>query len=165
MIATSSFYVARRRFIGVLAAVAFTSPQAAFAQANPLLGTWQLNLTKSTFRPGPGPRSQPWTIVATGQGVTLNLEGIGAQGATQKSVWPIIFDGRPHPVTGNVNADAVTSRRIDPYTLQGEYLKVGSTVGNWTMVVSRDSRITTFISTARLVNGQQNNNVAIFDRQ
>jgi hypothetical protein len=142
-----------------------TLPRISFAQTEPLVGSWRLNVAKSTFNPGPGPRAQTWTIESAGGGLRLNLEGMGAQGGQQKSEWPIVFDGRPHPVTGNVNTDAITSRRIDPYTLQGEYLKGGSTVGNWTIVVSRDGRVTTITASQRLANGQQNNNVSVFERQ
>src|SRR5439155_25044445 len=34
--------------------------------ADPLVGTWQLNLAKSKFSPGPAPRSETRTYVAAG---------------------------------------------------------------------------------------------------
>jgi hypothetical protein len=46
--------------VGLAAAIAL--PQVGLAQSN--LGTWKLNVAKSTYSPGPAPKSQ-----------TLNFEG------------------------------------------------------------------------------------------
>ncbi|HEX4239871.1 MAG TPA: hypothetical protein VHZ53_00560, partial [Steroidobacteraceae bacterium] len=34
--------------------------------ADPVIGTWQLNAAKSTFSPGPGPKSQTRTYAESG---------------------------------------------------------------------------------------------------
>jgi hypothetical protein len=51
--------------------VAISVPQTAFAQSNPLfnsvIGTWKLNLAKSTYSPGPPPRSRTLILQAEGQ--------------------------------------------------------------------------------------------------
>jgi len=49
----------------VLAAIAAGSLS---AEDNPFAGTWKLNLAKSKFDPGSGPKSQTRTIVAQGEG-------------------------------------------------------------------------------------------------
>ena len=78
-------------------AVVVTLPQAAFAQTN--LGTWKLNLAKSTYSPGPAPRSQTLTFTGTGQNLVDNLEGIDAEGKPLKGVylrWKVLpNDGCP----------------------------------------------------------------------
>jgi len=35
-----------------------------YAQSNPLVGTWKLNVAKSKFDPGPGPKSMTRTVEA-----------------------------------------------------------------------------------------------------
>jgi hypothetical protein len=60
-----STIVARRVFISILAAsaLAVALPQVAFAaQTDPLIGTWKLNLAKSTYTAGPTPRSGTTTF-------------------------------------------------------------------------------------------------------
>ena len=58
--------------VALLAASLVTlSPQASFAQTDPWLGTWKLNLAKSTYSPGPPPKSLTVTIEAAGQGMKL----------------------------------------------------------------------------------------------
>jgi hypothetical protein len=42
-------------FLAVLFAAAL--PQASFAQSNPLVGTWKIDLAKSKYTPGPLPKA------------------------------------------------------------------------------------------------------------
>ena len=60
-------------------AVATALPQIGFAQSNPWIGTWKADLAKSTFSPGPPPRSMTVTFQAEGQGLRLTFDIIDAQ--------------------------------------------------------------------------------------
>jgi hypothetical protein len=82
------------------AVVSTTLPQASFAQSNPLVGTWKLNLEKSKYNPGPLPKSLTRTTEAVGQSFRSTFEGINAQGSPVKVVFgPYSYDGKPYPVT------------------------------------------------------------------
>jgi hypothetical protein len=48
------------------------------AQSDPFLGTWQLNLAKSKYSPGPPPKSQ--TVNFQGEGGRITVVGIDAAG-------------------------------------------------------------------------------------
>src|SRR5260221_11788697 len=71
----------------------------AVAQGDLRTGTWELNLAKSTFSPGPPPRRQTLTFQAAGPQWTALLQGVDAAG---KPINPdmddlaITFDGRDH---------------------------------------------------------------------
>ena len=45
---------------------------AAFAQSDPQVGIWKLNLAKSTVQPGPGPKSATTKIEAVGAGTKVS---------------------------------------------------------------------------------------------
>jgi hypothetical protein len=79
-----------------------TLPERGFAQSDPLTGIWQLNLAKSKYGPGPGPKSGTLNIQGDGQNRKLTAVGIDAAGnAAQVVVMSeLIEDGKPHPVTG-----------------------------------------------------------------
>jgi hypothetical protein len=53
--------------IGVTGLIIATLPQLGFAQSDPLTGLWQINLAKTQFSPGPGPKSQTLNIQGEGQ--------------------------------------------------------------------------------------------------
>jgi hypothetical protein len=57
------------------------------AQAgDPLIGTWVLNVAKSTYSPGPAPKSETRTYTATARGFTYSSKGIDADGKPTKNV-------------------------------------------------------------------------------
>jgi hypothetical protein len=63
--------------IALLAVVGYSTLR---AQSNPLVGTWQLNTTKSKYDPGPTPKNLTRTVVADGDGVKYTFEGVAADG-------------------------------------------------------------------------------------
>jgi hypothetical protein len=79
---------------------------------DPLIGTWKVNLEKSTFVNGPPPKSLATTFSGEGQNLIATTEGVDAQGQPFKMVVTQIFDGQPHPTTGNPLWDATSVARI-----------------------------------------------------
>jgi hypothetical protein len=79
--------------------------QVAHAQQFPaqLLGTWQLNLDKSTYDPGPAPVSPTTNIttIARVNGVVrMTVENVNSEGARNRTVTVISLDGKEQPVEG-----------------------------------------------------------------
>src|SRR4029077_1336260 len=52
------------------------------AQGNTDIGLWKLNVAKSKYVPGPGPRSQTRTVVPQGIGWKVTIEGVSGAGKT-----------------------------------------------------------------------------------
>jgi hypothetical protein len=89
-----------------------TFPQVGFAQSNPWIGTWKLDLAKSAFSPGPPPRSQTSTVEAFGQGIRITNDGVDAKGNPAKNVVLLFNDGKSHPITGGEGpADHIPTRK------------------------------------------------------
>src|SRR6516225_4998291 len=63
-------------FIGAILAM---SSGTAFA-ADPVVGTWILNLAKSTFNPGPAPKAQTRSYAESAQGTTVTTKTTAADG-------------------------------------------------------------------------------------
>jgi hypothetical protein len=140
-------------------------PQLGFAQSVPWLGTWQLNLAKSKYRPGPPPRSYTLNIAQDGQNVRDTVHVIDAQGNASTGVVMHVYDGQPHPATTSPDYDATVITRVDANTLIASRLKAGKLVQIATFVISQDRKMLTIVSTGIDANGQPLNNVAVFDKQ
>jgi hypothetical protein len=96
----------------VFAFAFFSLTLPAFGQGvDPLIGTWKLNLEKSTAN-FPLPKSVSFTVVKNGENMVSTIEGVDAQGQSGKQVIQHIYDGMPHPATGNPNYDSVAFTRI-----------------------------------------------------
>jgi hypothetical protein len=140
-------------------------PQVGFAQSvNPWIGTWKLNLAKSTYSPGPtgpAPRSETVTAEAVGQGIRFTSEGIDAQGNPYKLVIMVFNDGKFHPLTGVPAADATAFKVVNESAAWGIRTKAGKVVETLISEVSPDGK------TLTLTYGgvTPNNHTEVWDKQ
>jgi hypothetical protein len=74
-----------RLLVTICSAVLFAVPRIALSESIPPVGTWKLNVTKSTFN-GPPPRSQIVAVQAEGQGLGLTIENVDAEGNINQSI-------------------------------------------------------------------------------
>ncbi|SRR5260221_12116294 len=141
-------------------------PKIGLAQSNLAGTTWQLNLAKSKFDPGPAPRSSTVTYEAVGQGLRAALDGVDAQGNPTKAVFgPYFYDGKSYPVTGVPAYDATSNKIINDSTVEMTRTKAGKVILTTTRVLSADGKTLTFTTTGLNANGQQINEVAVYDKQ
>ena len=137
------------------------------AQKDPHIGTWKLDLSRSTFSPGPAPGSQTVTFLATADGLAALLQGVGADG---KAINPdvsnvaIIFDGKDHP-TPMPGYEVSAWQRVDANTYRVVRKKAGKIVLTSVNVVSKDGTTMTITTTGIGADGKPVNNVRVFVRQ
>jgi hypothetical protein len=144
-------------------AVAASLPQAGFAQTN--LGTWKLNLAKSTYSPGPAPRSGTFTFQVEGQNLKNTSEGIDAEGKPIKAVFIHTYDGKPYPTTGAPGIDSSAYTRVDANIVKFTRMKAGKVVQTGSHVVSSDGKTLTVITSGTDASGREINNVAVYEKQ
>lgn len=151
-------------FLAVLITAAI--PHASFAQSNPLIGTWKINLTKSSFSPGPAPKSSTLIFEAVGQNFRATNENISAQGDTTKSVFgPYSYDGKSYPITGVPSYDASSYKIVNDTTVELTRMKAGKVVQTGTRMLSADGKTVTFTMTGVNANGERVNDVIVYDKQ
>jgi hypothetical protein len=147
--------------LGIIVAIGLTLP--AFGQGvDPLVGSWKLNHEKSTAT-GPLNRSQTLTFTGEGQNFINTAEGVNAQGQAFKVVFRHIYDGQPHPTTGNAIYDSTAFTRIGN-TINAVRFKNGKpvSVGQGIIVPGKTY---TFTETLIDLNNQIVHSVLVFDRQ
>jgi hypothetical protein len=141
-------------------------PMSLSAQAtDPASGTWELNLAKSKFSPGPPPKSQTRTYEVTGADVKYSLKGIDAAGKPTLVQYSAKYDGKDYPVTGSQDFDAISLKRVDAATAQATLKKGGKAIQTSTRVVSKDGKTLTLSTTGKDAKGQAVNNVSVFDKR
>jgi hypothetical protein len=86
--------------LGVLALVMpVLATQSISAQANPRLGTWKLNVTKSKYEGTAPAKSETRTYSAAADGATtLMATATLADGSTQTTNYTAKYDGKPYPL-------------------------------------------------------------------
>jgi hypothetical protein len=151
-----------------LLGLAIAVPEAALAQSNAfksLVGTWKLNLAKSTYSPGPLPRSSTLTFQEDGQGLRGTIETIDAQGNLAKRVTVIFDDGKSHSVTGATAFDAASIKSVNDFTIWDLRTKAGKVVQTVVITISSDGKSHTTSTTGVNATGQQINNIGFYEKQ
>ncbi|WFU75216.1 MULTISPECIES: hypothetical protein [unclassified Bradyrhizobium] len=152
--------------LGLLsAAFACAGPQMGLAQSDLLIGTWRLNVEKSKFSPGPPPKSQTLNFQRVGQDLQNTAETIDAQGHASKIVFMHIYDGKPHPTTGNPLFDATTYTSVDDHHVKWVRSKAEKPIQTGSNEISPDGKTFTVTTEGTGANGQPISSVAIYERQ
>jgi hypothetical protein len=128
-------------------------------------GTWKLNTAKSTYSPGPAPKSNTVTIVAVDNGIHLTANGVDAAGKPTHVEYTAKYDGQDSPVTCIPYADTVALKRIDANTVESTMKKAGTPVMTVRVTVSSDGKTRTAVFTGKNEKGENVNNTVVYDKK
>ena len=128
------------------------------------MGTWKLNDAKSKFAPGVTKNNRV-VVEATGDNVTVTVDGTDKDGKATHNDWTGKFDGKDYPVTGDPNSDVRSLTKIDDHTLGLNVKKGGKTTMTGRIVVSADGKSRTVTTSGTDAKGKKVSSTAVYDRQ
>jgi hypothetical protein len=130
------------------------------------IGTWQLNLAKSKYSPGPAPKSLTVTMEQDGEKVRQIVKGIDGEGKPIDLTASRLLDGKDGPAIGTLyGADTLAVKRINDHTTEAVYKKDGKVLVTSRSVVSKDGKTRTVTAKGVNASGAKVNNVAVYDRK
>jgi hypothetical protein len=139
-----------------------------FAQENPFLGTWKLNLAKSKFEPGPAPKSLMRTVVTQGDETKYTFDGVAADGKPILYSFTVKYDGKDYPITGTgmiAGADTIAIRLIGTNQAEATQKKGGKEVAKGKAEVSKDGKVATVETKGKTVEGKDFQSESVYDKQ
>ena len=143
--------------------------QTSSADSNPLLGTWILNVAKSSIDYAPLPRDEERTYrAAPNDGMIFSVEGTDGAGGSYAYGTTAAVDGREYPMpgTGTRNGgDAVSWRLVDPRTVHAVVKRLGDVVNRVELSVSNDGMVLTITENGTGLDGSPTRGVRVYDRQ
>jgi hypothetical protein len=151
------------RTIGLTLALCFLATAGCLA-ADPQMGTWKLNESKSKITPGTLKNTQVVYSSMFGQ-VKIKADGINANGKPSHTEWSGKFDGKDYPVTGDPNSDTRSYTKINDRTLTTTNKKNGKVRVTAQIVISADGKSRTITVTGTTPKGKKFKNVAVYDKQ
>ena len=158
------------RITTLTAAFAFVVAVSAPVQgqaADPWVGTWKTNLTKSTFSPGPTPKVAATVTIesAPNGGIKTTIDGADAKGQPTHTVSVSTFDGKDTPVDGAPALNTTTAlKRIDGRTFEAQGKVGGKPTVTTRVVVSADGKTMTATQIGQDIKGQAIKNVIILEK-
>jgi hypothetical protein len=138
---------------------------AAWPAADPVVGTWKLNVAMSKATPGPLAKSETRSYTESAQGMTVSWKTVGADGKESSVSATYKADGKDYPVTGAAAYDGLSLKRIDSQTTEFTLKKGGKAVGTGTRSVSKDGKVLTINSKVTTAGGASAEQTLVFDRQ
>ena len=159
--------IGRKLVIGAMCLVAgLWMTDTTLLAADSFVGTWKLNLAKSKYKPGPGPKSLTVKYEANGDGIKATSEGVNPEGQPIATQYAASYDGQETPVTGTgAPYDMIALKRIDASTVELTTKKDGKVVSKGKRVVSKDGKVMTVTTTGTNAKGEPTNNVMVYDKQ
>jgi len=153
----------KTKAIGLIVAFCVLGAAACLA-ADPQMGTWKLNESKSKITPGTLKNTQVVYSSMFGQ-VKIKANGIDGNGKPSHTEWSGKFDGKDYPVTGDPNSDARSYTKVNERRLTTTNKKNGKVTVTGQIVVSADGKSRTVTLTGTTPKGKKFKNVAIYDKQ
>ena len=132
------------------------------APADAVIGTWRLDVSKSKFTPGPGPKSETRVYRDTGNGIAAVITRTHGDGRVETIEYGANQDSVNH-VIGTPDYDSVTLKRIDAYTSEATLSHAGKTFGTARRVIADDGRTMTI--TFRQDGDRPITNVSVYVKQ
>jgi hypothetical protein len=154
-------------FAIALAVLLLFAAGAVRAQADPFLGTWELNVSKSMFVPGPPRRSETRMAESSPMDLKVSIKRVNGDGSTQENEYTSNLDGKSYPIIGQgaYGADSIAAKLTAPNTIQSTLNTDGKVVATGTSVVSNHGKVLTVTTKGVDASGKPFNNVAVYDKQ
>jgi hypothetical protein len=142
--------------------------------ADPFVGTWMLNLAKSTYENQPAPKSGMRTYDYERDGLTLaTVHTVNASGATTFVHYLFTLDGKEYEETSRGSSNATTNRtptyvsatKVSDRAINVVFKSGGKVIISHEWTVSEDGKTFTAKRTASNAQGQRVYSVQVYEKQ
>ena len=134
--------------------------------ADPFMGTWKLNESKSKLTRG---TAKNHTVVYDDRlirnKVTVKADGVDADGKPVHSEWKGKFNGKDYEVSGDPSGDMRSYTKVNDQTMDMIVKKGDKIVAHGRIVVSADGKSRVVTLTGTTAKGKKFTNTAVYDKQ
>ncbi len=132
--------------------------------ADPFMGTWKLNESKSKIPPDVQ-KNHTVVYAPDGDNVKITVDGTDPSGKPAHNEWTGKFDGKEYPVTGDPNSDSRSYKKVNDHTLDMTAKKEGKEVMKGKIETSADGMSRTVTLDGKDSKGQKVHVTAVYDKQ
>ena len=143
--------------------VCFFAALALYA-ADPQLGTWKLNESKSKLAPS-GAKNSTVVYTAAGDNVKVTVDGVDGAGKVFHSEWTGKYDGKDYPVKGDPLGDMRSYTKVDANTLTFVGKQGDKVIFTGKVVVAADGKSRTVTAEATDAQGKKYSTTSVYDKQ
>jgi hypothetical protein len=131
------------------------------------IGTWKLNVEKSTYTPAPMPvKNLVVTREASDGGIKVTSTGEQANGTSINASYTAKYDGKEVQVTGNAPYDTISIKQVSANTLTDARKKTGGPYhATSRILVSNGGKTMTTTTKGTNGEGKEFTSTFVFDKQ
>jgi hypothetical protein len=123
--------------VALSAATVTGANQSPATNQDPVIGQWRLDVSKSKYTPGPGPKSETRTYQLTGEGIRAVIVRTHQDGRVETIEYGADYDSVNH-VIGTPDYDAVQLTRINAYISEATLSHAGRQFGTARREIAKD---------------------------
>jgi hypothetical protein len=130
------------------------------------LGTWKENIDKSTYRPGPAPKSP--TVAKwerDGQGVKISMDLVDEKGGPGHWVIASALDGKDTPITGGPAGMTRSVKLLEARTFEIVTKMGGKELTTTRAILSPSGQLLRFVTSGANAQGQAVSDIIIWEKQ
>jgi hypothetical protein len=131
--------------------------------ANPHMGTWKLNETKSKIAPGMG-KNMTVVYAEMKDKMKVTVDGVDKDGKPTHAVWVGAADGKTYKTKGNLAWDSAAYKVADDHTYQITTMKGGKVFSDGKSTVSKDGKTRTVVTSGTGADGKKFKNKSVYDK-
>ena len=142
------------------------APRLRSGQAAPWLGTWTVNIGRSTYPDRPQFKRSTCRIEPWEDGIRVTYDVVHLRGGTTHTEWIGTFDGKDYPVEG-IEDYVITNayRAIDDRTYEVVQKVEGVVTAAARVAFSPDSRTMTMTTSGRNAQGKLVTTTVVYDKR
>jgi hypothetical protein len=133
--------------------------------ANPQLGTWKLNESKSKFPPGAAKNTMVTYAPVKGDMIKCTADGVDKDGKPIHWTWVGKFDGHPYEIKGSPSFDTLAYTPINDRTNKTTATKDGKVVMTGTITVAKDGKSREVTLTRTDAKGKKLTETTYYDKE
>lgn len=138
---------------------------ATLCAADPFVGTWKMNPTKTKYKVGTAPKEQTVTITETGGDLNVKVAGTATDGSKISVAYTIPAAGGMGSIVEPSSYDGISGKRIGPNEREMSYMKGGKTVYTAHSKVSTDGNSLSVASKGVNPLGQTVDGNVVYDKE
>jgi hypothetical protein len=134
--------------------------------ANPLVGTWELNTTKSQYATGAPPKQETLVVQENAGQFEVLFYGIAPNASPLSGNYSVPIKGGTGKIEKLESYDGISSKPINDGTRELSFLKGDQVLRTEQWVASKDGKtLTTTVVSGKTTDGKPVKQVLVFDRQ
>jgi hypothetical protein len=141
----------------------------AYAAADPEVGNWKLDLSRSKYVSAKAPKTSEAIVTAYGDGVSVSVHAVTADGQDTHIKYAAHYDGKPAPRTedgpGTLTGVTVTLKKISPRVVERVVYQGGKAVGTERWTISKDGKTRSVKQSGIDAHGKKIDNTQVYVRE